>query len=67
MASTKKHSKRRSLQFSDPGKIIELMMNLNDDSGAQLQIKINGYVSYSWNMSVLVSKESESHPAVSGK
>ncbi|XP_034827104.1 cGMP-dependent 3',5'-cyclic phosphodiesterase-like [Maniola hyperantus] len=44
MASIKKHARRRTLQYSDPGKIMELVMNLNDDSSAQLQNKVNVYL-----------------------
>ncbi|XP_052739324.1 cGMP-dependent 3',5'-cyclic phosphodiesterase-like [Bicyclus anynana] len=43
MTSIKKH-RRKNLQYSDPGKILELVMNLNDDSTSQLQIKINTYL-----------------------
>lgn len=46
MTTLKKITKRRSLQNSDPGKILDLVMNLNDDTSSQLQIKINCYVSY---------------------
>ncbi|XP_045447651.1 cGMP-dependent 3',5'-cyclic phosphodiesterase-like [Melitaea cinxia] len=44
MTTHKKTMKRRSLQNSDPGKILDLVMNLNDDTSSQLQIKINCYL-----------------------
>ncbi|KAL0881167.1 hypothetical protein ABMA27_002280 [Loxostege sticticalis] len=43
MASQRK-GKRKSIQNSDPGKILDLVMSLNDESCAQLQIKINTYL-----------------------
>ncbi|XP_039751593.1 cGMP-dependent 3',5'-cyclic phosphodiesterase-like [Pararge aegeria] len=42
--ASKKHARRKNIQYSDPGKILELVMNLNDDNCAQLQIKINLYL-----------------------
>lgn len=42
MASKK--GKRRSIQYSDPGKILDLVMSLNDETCAALQNKINVYV-----------------------
>ncbi|XP_047530580.1 cGMP-dependent 3',5'-cyclic phosphodiesterase-like [Vanessa atalanta] len=44
MATQKKVPKRKSIQNSDPGKILDLVMNLNDDTSSQLQIKINVYL-----------------------
>ncbi|CAG9785794.1 unnamed protein product [Diatraea saccharalis] len=49
MAFQRKHSKRKSIQYSDPGKILDLVMNLNDDTCAQSQIKINAYVRLLYN------------------
>lgn len=46
MATLKKTNKRKHIQNSDPGKILDLVMNLTDDSCSQLQIKINSYVSF---------------------
>ena len=45
MASHKKVHKRKGIQNSDPGKILDLVMNLNDETSALLQVKINIYVS----------------------
>ncbi|CAH0406813.1 unnamed protein product [Chilo suppressalis] len=44
MAHQRKHSKRKTIQYSDPGKILELVMNLNDETCAQSQTKINAYL-----------------------
>ncbi|KAJ0175809.1 hypothetical protein K1T71_008968 [Dendrolimus kikuchii] len=44
MAANKKHGRRKSIQHSDPGKILDLVMNLTDDYCAQLQIRINIYL-----------------------
>ncbi|XP_032515588.1 cGMP-dependent 3',5'-cyclic phosphodiesterase-like [Danaus plexippus] len=44
MATLKKTNKRKHIQNSDPGKILDLVMNLTDDSCSQLQIKINSYL-----------------------
>ncbi|XP_050347355.1 cGMP-dependent 3',5'-cyclic phosphodiesterase-like [Nymphalis io] len=44
MATHKKVPKRKSIQNSDPGKILDLVMNLIEDTSSQLQIKINIYL-----------------------
>ncbi|XP_045515112.1 cGMP-dependent 3',5'-cyclic phosphodiesterase-like [Pieris brassicae] len=44
MASQKRHSRRKSIQNSDPGKILDLVMSLTDDGAAQLEVKINTYL-----------------------
>ncbi|CAG4949373.1 unnamed protein product [Colias eurytheme] len=44
MSTQKRHSRRKSIQNSDPGKILDLVMSLTDDGGAQLQVKINSYL-----------------------
>ncbi|XP_013196675.1 cGMP-dependent 3',5'-cyclic phosphodiesterase [Amyelois transitella] len=44
MIALKKHAKRKTLQNSDPGKILDLVMSLEDELCADLQIKINGYL-----------------------
>lgn len=49
MANHKKINRRKGIQNSDPGKILDLVMNLSDDSCSQLQVKINIYVSYKIN------------------
>ncbi|XP_052748765.1 cGMP-dependent 3',5'-cyclic phosphodiesterase-like isoform X2 [Galleria mellonella] len=43
MATQKRH-KRKSIQNSDPGKILDLIISLNEETCAQLQIKINTYL-----------------------
>ncbi|KAM3963607.1 cGMP-dependent 3',5'-cyclic phosphodiesterase [Aphomia sociella] len=43
MATQKKH-RRKCIQNSDPGKILDLIMSLNEDACAQIQIKINTYL-----------------------
>ncbi|CAH0581575.1 unnamed protein product [Chrysodeixis includens] len=40
----KKQSRRRSIQNSDPGKILDLVMSLTDDNCAELEIKLNTYL-----------------------
>lgn len=48
LMSQKKHNRRKSIQNSDPGKILDLVMSLTDDTCAQLQTRLNTYVrSYS--------------------
>ncbi|XP_028164363.1 cGMP-dependent 3',5'-cyclic phosphodiesterase-like [Ostrinia furnacalis] len=42
--STQRKGRRKSIQNSDPGKILDLVMSLNDEACAQLQIKINTYL-----------------------
>ncbi|CAK1540739.1 unnamed protein product [Leptosia nina] len=44
MASQKRHSRRKSIQNSDPGKILDLVLSLTDDGAAQLEVKINTYL-----------------------
>ncbi|XP_059055521.1 cGMP-dependent 3',5'-cyclic phosphodiesterase-like [Achroia grisella] len=39
-----KRNRRKSIQNSDPGKILDLIINLNEDTCAGLQIKINTYL-----------------------
>lgn len=41
----KKSLKIKSLQNSDPGKVMDLVMNLTEDYSSHLQVKINNYVS----------------------
>lgn len=43
--ASKKKSKGRTLQDSDPGKLLDLIMNLDDEYCSHLQKKINVYVS----------------------
>lgn len=44
MPTLKKCNKRKYIQYSDPGKILDLVMNLTDDTSDLLQTKINTYV-----------------------
>ncbi|CAH0714694.1 unnamed protein product, partial [Brenthis ino] len=44
MANHKKINKRKGITNSDPGKILDLVMNLRDNSCSQLQVKINIYL-----------------------
>ncbi|KAL4710587.1 hypothetical protein ACJJTC_003223 [Scirpophaga incertulas] len=44
MSSQKQCPKRKSIQTSDPGKILELVIRLTDDNCAMLQIKVNAYL-----------------------
>ncbi|KPJ06896.1 cGMP-dependent 3',5'-cyclic phosphodiesterase [Papilio machaon] len=39
-----RRQRRKSVQNSDPGKILDLVMSLTDDKSAQLQTKINTYL-----------------------
>lgn len=43
--SLKKRNKSKTLQNSDPGKLLDLIMNLDDEHCSHLQNKINVYVS----------------------
>lgn len=46
MESNKRMTLRKSsLINSDPGKVMDLLMNLTEDDCASLQVKINNYVS----------------------
>ncbi|KAI5639906.1 3'5'-cyclic nucleotide phosphodiesterase domain-containing protein [Phthorimaea operculella] len=42
-ASLKKH-KRKTIQYSDPGRLLELVMSLYDENCSGLQVKINSYL-----------------------
>lgn len=53
MASQKRHSRQKSIQNSDPGKILDLVLSLTDDGAAQLEVKINTYVSTSVHFPLL--------------
>uniref|UniRef100_A0A2A4J9P4 Phosphodiesterase n=1 Tax=Heliothis virescens TaxID=7102 RepID=A0A2A4J9P4_HELVI len=44
MAFTQKKPRRKSIQHSDPGKILDLVMSLTDDTSAQLQMRLNTYI-----------------------
>lgn len=50
----KKQNRRKSIQNSDPGKILDLVMSLTDDACADLEIKLNTYVRIPQNI-LLVS------------
>lgn len=42
--ATNRKARRKSIQNSDPGKILDLVMSLDDDTCAELETKTNTYV-----------------------
>lgn len=53
MPLTLQKKQRKTIQNSDPGKILDLVMSLTDDACADLEIKLNTYVCIQQNMNIV--------------